>query len=162
MKFSTGSISGMKRSEKKATWWSETNELTWPLGKVKIIARYVYHYRKHCRWLCHLHRSQPTKVWMLVIIIPVRWFRVPNAGLTRNRLENWIYGPARPAGLVCFWTVNCWSDQHLVGYLGYMHLGNFVEGFRKSTSKFEVAYWELRARMEENTLRNTVRFSQTI
>ena len=32
---------------------------------------------------------------MLVIIIPVRWFRVPNAGLTRSRLENWVYGPAR-------------------------------------------------------------------
>ena len=57
---------------------------------------------------------------MLVIITPVRWFRVPNAGLTRNRLENWIYGPARPAGFGCLWTVKCWSDQHLAGHLGYM------------------------------------------
>ena len=57
---------------------------------------------------------------MLVIIIPVRWFRVQNAGLTRNRLENWVYGPARPAGLGCFWTVECWSDQHLAGHLGYI------------------------------------------
>ena len=41
------------------------------------------------------HRSQPKKIWMLVMIIPVRWFRVRNAGLTRNWLENWMYGSAR-------------------------------------------------------------------
>ena len=33
---------------------------------------------------------------------PVRWFRVPNAGLTKNWLENQVYGPAKSAGLGCF------------------------------------------------------------
>ena len=43
---------------------------------------------------------------------------VTNAGLTRNCLENWVYGPARPADLDSFWVVKCLSDQYQAGQLG--------------------------------------------
>ena len=48
------------------------------------------------------------------MIIPVHWFRVPNAGLTRNLLENWVYRPARPA---------CWAifGRSNAGHLEYMY-----------------------------------------
>ena len=42
---------------------------------------------------------------MLVTIIPVRWFRVPNAGLTRKWFETWVYRPAWSAGLGYFFMV---------------------------------------------------------
>ena len=45
--------------------------------------------------------------------VSVRW-------LTRYWLDNRVYGPAKSTGIGFSWTVKCWSDQHLVGYLVYM------------------------------------------
>ena len=43
-------------------------------------------------WRWHHHWSQLEKVWVLVMIISVSWFHVPNASLTRNWLGCFWFG----------------------------------------------------------------------
>ena len=56
------------------------------------------------------------------MVISVRWFQVPNAGLTLHCLGTGMYGPARSAGLR-------WLDQHLSDYLVYVSVASGWWGY---------------------------------